>query len=416
MPTSRSGVVLIGAIVLYFFANQTQVGWLYVMCAVLAGTVLSAWWLSRSTLRTVSGTRSLSENADGDLYEGDEVQIAFTLKAGTASSAQVSLTERCPLAEPYSPMRAIKLYVPSLPAKGEVRFDYRVNVYKRGVYEFPALELESSAPFGFVRKRRVIEVASHALVYPEVKPLSRFDLLDRQFAPQVTRATAGIGYEVMGLRPYRPGDSPRHIHWATVARAGQLVSKEFADETQPGVTLALDLFRHPYAPSETKHTPFEWAVKVAASIGDYANRRGYPLSLAANDEALPAPAGAISWYSLLQYLARVQPVGELSLTEALARVPLQAFVIAVLAYPDAGIVELLRDLHFRKVRVLAVVMDGESFPNAGTSAANLAGELVAAGIETRVIRFGVDGDWVSQLQEDSHPISQEMALGKWSLP
>src|SRR3954468_25048956 len=127
MPTSRSGVVLIGAIVLYFFANQTQVGWLYVMAAVLAGTVLSAWWLSRSTLRTVSGVRTLSENADGDLYEGDEVQIAFTLKAGKSSSAQVRLTERCPLAEPYSSMSAIKLYVPSLPAKGEVRFDYSVT-------------------------------------------------------------------------------------------------------------------------------------------------------------------------------------------------------------------------------------------------------------------------------------------------
>ena len=71
-----------------------------------------------------------------------------------------------------------------------------------------------------------------------------------------------------------------------------MVSKEFADETQPGVTLALDLFRHPYAPAETKHTPFEWAVKVAASIGDYANRRGYPLTLATNDEALPAPVGS----------------------------------------------------------------------------------------------------------------------------
>src|SRR3954453_18724666 len=164
MPTSRSGVVLIGAIVLYFFANQTQVGWLYVMAAVLAGTVLSAWWLSRSTLRTVSGGRTLRENADGDLYEGDEVQIAFTLKSGKSSSAQVRLTERCPLAEPYSPMSAIKLYVPSLPGKGAVRFDYAVNVYKRGVYEFPALELESSAPFGFVRKRRVIEVSSPVLV------------------------------------------------------------------------------------------------------------------------------------------------------------------------------------------------------------------------------------------------------------
>ena len=413
MPTSRSGVVLIGALVLYFFANQTQVGWLYVMCAVLAGTVLAAWWLSRSTLRMVSGERSLSEREE--IYEGDEMQIAFTLKAGKSSSAQVSLTERCPLAEPYSPTSAIKLYVPSLPAKGAVRFDYAVSVYKRGVYEFPPLELVSSAPFGFVKKRRVIDVSSPVLVYPEVKPLSRFDLLDRQFAPQVTRPTAGIGYEVMGLRPYRPGDSPRHIHWRTVARTGQLVSKEFADETQPGVTLALDLFRHPYAPSETKHTPFEWAVKLAVSIGDYANRRGYPLTLATNDENLPAPNGAISWYSLLQYLARVQPVGGVRLAQALAGVPLQAFVIAVLTYPDAGMVAALRELHFHKMRVLAVLVDGESFPNAGAqsraplqSAANLAGELEASGIETRLIKFGED--WVSQLQEDHAATRQERAF------
>jgi len=219
----------------------------------------------------------------------------------------------------------------------------------------------------------------------------------------VTRPSAGIGYEVMGLRLYRPGDSPRNIHWRTVARTGQLVSKEFADETQPGVTLALDLFHHPYAASDSKHTPFEWAVKVAASIGDYANRRGYPLTLATNDDALPAPAGAISWYALLQYLARVQPVGDLPLAQALARVPTQAFVIAVLPYPDRGIVGLLRELHFQKARVLAVILDPETFPNFADTVgvAALAGELQAAGVETRLIRFDDSTeDWVTQLEED----------------
>jgi uncharacterized protein (DUF58 family) len=256
-------------------------------------------------------------------------------------------------------------------------------------------------------------------VYPEVKPLSRFDLLDKQFAPQVTRPSAGVGYEVMGIRGYRAGDSPRHIHWRTVARTGQLASKEFADETQPGVVLALDLFQHPYAPSDTKHTPFEWAIKLAASIGDYANRRGYPLTLATNDEALPAPNGAISLYGLLQYLARVQPVGELTLAEALARVPMQAFVIAVLPYPDAGIIAYLRELHYRKVRVFVVVLDGESFPDALTlgafpsgrgeqtnqlishsDASHLAGELSASGIEARLIRYSEAEDWAEQLQDD----------------
>ena len=185
---------------------------------------------------------------------------------------------------------------------------------------FRALELDSRAPFGFFKRARDSTCLRRRWSIPKSSRCSHFDLLDRQFAPQVTRPTAGIGYEVMGLRPYRPGDSPRHIHWRTVARTGQLVSKEFADETQPGVTLALDLFHHPYAAIESKHTPFEWAVKVAASIGDYANRRGYPLTLATNDDALPAPVGAISWYALLQYLARVQPVGDLPLAQALARV------------------------------------------------------------------------------------------------
>jgi uncharacterized protein (DUF58 family) len=206
----------------------------------------------------------------------------------------------------------------------------------------------------------------------------------------------------MGVRGYRAGDSPRHIHWRTVARTGQLVSKEFADETQPGVLLALDLFRHPYAPSVTKHTPFEWAVKLAASIGDYANRRGYPLTLATNDDALPAPNGAISWYALLQYLARVQPVGDAPLAEALARVPVQAFVIAVLPYPDAGIAAYLRELHYRKARVLAVILDPASFPDGipQSDASTLAGELSASGIETRLIRYSDADDWADQLQED----------------
>ncbi len=42
------------------------------------------------------------------------------------------------------------------------------------------------------------------------------------------------------------------------------------------------------------------------------------------------------------------------------------------------------------------------------SASGLAGELVAAGIETRLIKFGED--WVAQLQEDSMPTRQERAF------
>ena len=86
----------------------------------------------------------------------------------------------------------------------------------------------------------------------------------------------------MGVRPYRTSDSPRHIHWRIVARRQQLMTKEFAEEAQPGLTLALDVFAHPYPAPAGKHTPFEWGVKLAASIGEYAHRRRYPLHLASS--------------------------------------------------------------------------------------------------------------------------------------
>lgn len=394
-PTGRAAVLLIGAVVVYFFANQTQVGWLYVMSAALAGVVLASGWMNRGMLKRIEGDRMLGELDNPDLYEGDEVKITFTLhNTGASGAAQLRLTELCPLAA--SPQRVMPIFVPSLPGRSAARFEYMVTLDRRGVYQFPALPLETRAPFGFFASQRALDVPTGALVYPEVRPLRRLDLLDRQLAPQMARPSAGIGYEVMGVRPYRPGDSPRHIHWRSVARTGQLISKEFADETQPGLTLALDLYQHPYLETESKHTPFEWAVKVAASIGDYALRRGYPLSLAGNDDALPAPPGTIGREALLQYLARVQPVGMRTLAGALAQ-PTQAFVAVVLPYPDESILSVLTELRQRGQRVLAVLLDGASFPAGGAEARHLAGELRAAGIEARVIAYGMD--WAAQLTD-----------------
>jgi uncharacterized protein (DUF58 family) len=396
-PTGRAVILLIGAVVVYFFANQTQVGWLYVMSAALAGVVLASGWMNRGMLKRIEGDRMLGDLDNADLYEGDEVKITFTLhNVGVSGAAQLRLTELCLLAAPDSPQRAMPIFVPSLPERSSARFEYMVTLDRRGVYQFPPLPLETRAPFGFFASRRALDVPTGTLVYPEVRPLRRLDLLDRQLAPQVARPSAGIGYEVMGVRPYRPGDSPRHIHWRSVARTGQLISKEFADETQPGLILALDLYRHPYTETDSKHTPFEWAVKAVASIGDYALRRGYPLSLVGNDDALPVPPGAVGREALLQYLARVQPIGKRTLAGALAQ-PTQAFVAVVLPYPDESILSVLAGLRQRGQHVLAVLFDSASFPAGGVEARHLAGELRAAGVETRVIAHG--SDWAAQLSE-----------------
>lgn len=400
--TGRTVVVGIGAVVLYFFANQTQVGWLYVMAALIMGLLPAAWWLGRRGVRGVTASRRVGDGLTGELYENDEIAITLSLRGGQGGGAQIRLVEACPLAAPDAPERAARLYVPSLPARSAVHFTYAIEVYKRGVYQFPPLTLETRAPFGFFARTHVIDEPSPTLVYPEVKRLARFDFLDRRHAPQVTRPSVGVGYEVMGLRGYRTGDSPRQIHWRSVARTGQLISKEFADETQPGALLALDLFAHPYAQAETKHTPFEWAVKAAASIGDYALRIGCPLTFTSNDDNLPAPPGMIGFDALLQILARVQPVGDVPLIDRL-RVNGQGYVVVVLPYPDSSVTEMLIGLT-RAASVLAVIGDPHSFPDAPPDdtprADDLATSLQAGGVQVRVIRFG--DDLTAQLAEVQH--------------
>jgi uncharacterized protein (DUF58 family) len=284
-----------------------------------------------------------------------------------------------------------------LPKRGGADFEYEVEAYRRGVHEFPFVELFSRAPFGFFRRHRSLEEPTRVLVYPEVQKLDHFRLLDYRLALETVRPRAGVGTEILGVRPFRSGDSPRRIHWRSVARTGRLMSKQFVDESRPGLTVVLDVCAHAYTPSMSKHTPFEWAVKVAASIGDYTLRRGYPLYMLADNKTWPAPSGPVARMVMLEYLARVMPSGERALAKVLDRdTPLFTPCVAViLPWPDRSVLEPLLELHHRGLAALVVLLDPASFPGGGPRANLLADELFTAGLEVSLVRFGED--WRAQL-------------------
>lgn len=403
MPTGRAYSFIVTALILYFFANQTQVGWLYIMSALILGVVVTAWFLNRGALRRLDVSRSVGDEPGAAFHEGDDIAVALTLKNHRRTPApHVRALEQCPLAAPGSPQRSMKLFTTAIRRRSEVTFHYDVTVDRRGLHEYPPITLTSRAPFGFFQREADIDLRTRALAYPEVRKLKRLRLLDDQRATDMVRPRAGVGSEVIGVRPYRSGDSPRHIHWRSVARTGQLVSKEFAEEGRPGVTIVLDTLRDPRPWLDSKHTPFEYAVKVAASIGEYAQRRGFPLEVVADPDALPAPYGALSWDALMQYLARVQPTGTRPLTEVVEHAPLQTRIAAIIATPDDSLIESLTVLRMRGFQVMAVVCDPASFPASGVPADALVAGLRANGVETFTVRYGED--WVETLSQDEHMI------------
>ncbi len=406
MPTKRTRTLIIAALLLYFFANQTQIGWLYVMSALLAGIVAAAWLLNRGMLKDTGGERTLNL---GELHEGEPVSIRLSLtNARRVGAAQVRTTERCPLAEPGSAQHEAEVFIPLLPGRGAVEFAYDVVAYRRGLHTFPPLALETQAPFGFFQRLCTLNIPTRALIFPEVRRLRRLSLLDRQPAAEQARPRAGLGAEVIGVRPFRTGDSPRHIHWRSTARTGNLISKEFADEAHPGLTIVLDLFGHPYPATLTKHAPFEWAIKAAASIAEYAQRRGYALYLAADPLALAPPPGPLAWDALMQYLARVEPTGTRSLGEVMHGQPVQTYTAAILPWPDSQVIEPLLALKHRGIATLAVLIDPASFPEGGDSAALLFDEIRSHDLDARLVRFGED--WAGQISEAASRTEEAAAV------
>ena len=405
-PTARGWTLAVIACALYFFANQTQVGWLYVLAAIAAGVWLTALFVPRRMLHRLSLTRRINgvmAPTELELAVGRSVAIDLELSnAARLPTLQVRGIETCPFAPVTD--RTLPFFASAVPSKGSTVLHYETLCARRGWFEFPPVTLTTRAPFGLFSARRDVIVPTGVLVFPEYRELERFTLLDQTPSTENTFAHVGVGGEVVSVREYRPGDSRRHIHWRSTARAGRLIVKEFAQEAQPGLTIALDL-RAASVIGSDENTTLELAIKIAATLARYADRHDLPVTLATNSAGWPVPRGSLSWWATMNYLARVQGEGDEPFADCLQSLA-TTFVAAILTAPDQAAVETLVELHRSGLSVLAVVIDPAPFLSENEDQSgqveDVAGGLAAGGVSVRVI--GGEPDWELTLcAEDERP-------------
>ncbi len=111
---------------------------------------------------------------------------------------------------------------------------------RRGWLRPGRLTLFTFFPVGLFRAWSYADLDMHCLVYPA--PASPGLPLPPPVAGGGEGGLHGHGQdEFSGLRPYRPGDSPRHIAWKAVARDDTLLTKQFAGRADAELWLAWDL-------------------------------------------------------------------------------------------------------------------------------------------------------------------------------
>ena len=123
----------------------------------------------------------------------------------------------------------------------------------------------------------------------------------------------------------------------------------------------------------------ETAVRLATSFGYYAAQQNIPFHLAGESQRWRPPAAALSWWGVLNYLAKADNDGREPLAKVLGTLQAHSFVVVLVSKPDPAINRELVSLQKRGVQILAIFITPEgSLPPAAVS-------QEGRGLEQRVV-------------------------------
>ena len=389
MITAKGVGFLIAAITVFWLGRLTQVGWLYLIDAVLWGLILLSAilpWVGATFLdaRRKVEYEGTSKGVDGPA-EGDPVVIRLMLiNKGFWPRFFISASYECPLAEPEQ--STPRFFLGKLPASNHFSMLSTVVAHRRGMYSLGRVTVESSAPFGLFRRRVRLDRERSVLVYPQIYPLKRLSLVDSLAGEAMRPRKSRVGMEIAGSRPYSPGDPRRHMHWRNTARAGRPMVKEFEDPQDQTLCLFFDATQ---SWGEGKENTLEYAIKVMASVADYGRRnkvaariwggslQGDATGAAAGMASVAihgvthgvthgATHGGASWPDVLRKLALVSTGEGVSLAESLSQAPMGSSALVVVAANDLESLRAIKQSAAGFYQLAVVALEDFGEPGWGT--------------------------------------------------
>jgi uncharacterized protein (DUF58 family) len=320
VPLSREGLlwllVAVAVMVTGLFKGINLITLLACWIIVLTGL---NWWLARRQLRGLDAERHVPEL----IFAETPFRWSVTLRNRGRQPAHSVTVREDPLPTGW--------FVGQLTPRDDVRLDVETSLPCRGLVTCPGIRISCGYPLGLAEVSRRIQSSQDVLVAPPLGRLQR-----GVFRHWLSQHCPGLGLiraaphrhpaahtEFHGLRAFRSGDSPRHIHWRTTARRGELMVREFEDWPNDNLILLVDA----------------WAPELAAPGVDPAFER------------LMSLAGTIVWEwcrqkgddFVLGIAGRTPAVLEGATSQALATAALRRLA-AVEGRPDADFDALLDEL------------------------------------------------------------------------
>ena len=289
---TRAGIFFtVGVIALGFATLNTGNNLLYLLLGGLLGLIMVSGWLSEQAIRRIRIVRRTPHGV-----AGEPLTFSYEVHNGKRRLPTLALELR----EADAPITAFLAAVPpgkSATARVAVKFA------RRGVYKLRHFTLSTTFPFGLFIKERDFVFPGTVVVWPRsdrrLREVHRPEQRARRVGMEHVSSHAGGRGDFRSLRPYRPGDDPRDVHWRSTARYAEPVVREFERESAETLWLALELRAHDTEAAEQ-------AIEITASLAARAVGRGERVALITNDVVLDPGAGGAQLERVFDALARAR--------------------------------------------------------------------------------------------------------------
>lgn len=382
LSAHRKAFILLGlAVVAYFAAINRNQPFLWAIPALLTATLITGFTWPRWLVRHLSVSRSGPSRAE----EGETIQFRVVVEnRGWLPRFMVELIDHLPfvgLADtPGGSSQKVLGMLAYLPGLKCQQFDVSVVCEKRGYYRLGPVGLASSFPLGLTEaKVSRNDGIQHLTIYPDVFLILSLPL--RGAPSQIHRGgyllPEGAGAaEFSGLREYRRGDNPRHVHWPTTARLNELMVREYEPLASACLYLALDQAAESNI-GQGKESTFEYAVRIAASMARAACTQNIRTRIAGEGQRSLRGLGGSGdghFQGILDELAVVACDGNTPYAQLLNDIGAHCVrgetVVVFLSernFRQPATMQALATLCARQVHLFAIVFDQASFLPAGSS-------------------------------------------------
>ena len=302
-------------VIIYLIAWNRGLVLLYLISALSLATLVLSFIAPYFNLLGVTASVKHPKSA----HQGETIPVIFTMQSPRFLGRYLlELWWEIPFTQNLHHM----FFIAKL--RGQQILEAQILCEIRGLHQTGPLYMQTGFPLGIrVHNKILSESQSEVLVYPKPVPVSNFTFGSDESSivhGNIRSNRKGGHDEFMAIREYKPGDSPRYIHWPTSAKKGELMVREYQDTLSSSLIIVLDLSKA-YNVGKGKHTTLEYAITIAASLALHALDEGYRVSIFGYSKEkieLVDIVGAHNHLQVLESLAHARSDGDESYADTLS--------------------------------------------------------------------------------------------------